>query len=214
MIDERDWQSAQQDRDAHKQGEPGRSKQRHECLKKCSIRMCASRHVDDICHRQSPLSILGRCGLWSEVTIRTWADDAGIPRWRIARRKGVREDLVHRPFGRKARLAIADLVNDAADAYDSRHHRRDGAVSKFDCGSCVKHDCSLRSLLVVVTVSQDLVTQFRPPVEVDEQQPRDDCRWQHDQAEHPDLRRQPHCCDPRGHHHEEGDESEHDRRDL
>ena len=68
--------------------------------------MSASRHVDDICHGQGPLSILGRYGLWSEVTVRTWADDAGIPRWRIARRKGVREDLVHRPFGRKARLAI------------------------------------------------------------------------------------------------------------
>jgi len=108
--------------------------------------MSASRHVDDICHGQGPLSILGRYGLWSEVTVRTWADDAGIPRWRIARRKGVREDLVHRPFGRKAPLAIADLVNDAADAYDSPHHRR--ATSKNPSAAAssadTEHDSSVR----------------------------------------------------------------------
>ncbi len=62
--------------------------------------------------------------------------------------------------------------------------------------------------------SQDSVTQFRPPVEVHDEQPSDDRRRQHHQTEHLDLRRQPHRCDPRGHHHEEADESEHDRRDL
>ena len=98
-----------------------------DCLRKCSIRMSASRHVDDICHGQSLSASLAGYGLWSEVTIRTWADDAGIPRWRIARRKRVREDLVQRPFGRKARVTIADLVNDAV-SYNGRHHRCDGGL--------------------------------------------------------------------------------------
>ena len=166
-----------------------------------------SRHGDDICLGQSPLSVVGGCGPSSEVTSGVWADDAGIPRWRMrsqeTRPRGPRPTPV-RPQG--ASLGIADLVNDAADSYDGRHHRRDGAVLKFDCGSLVKHDCSLRSILMVVTVSQDSVTQFRPPVEVDDQQPRDDCRGSSDQAEHPDLRRQPHRCAPRGDDDEEADE--------
>ena len=109
--------SDEEDRDAHKQGEPGRSKQRHECLKKVFAPLRAGRDtVDDICHRAESLSvILGRrTASGARPTRRTCGRTMpGIPRWRIARWKRVREDLVQRPLGGKAGVSIAGLVNDA-----------------------------------------------------------------------------------------------------
>jgi hypothetical protein len=81
-------------------------------------------------------------------------DDAGIPRRRIARGKRVREDLVERPLGVETGLSIDGFINDPVDSYNGRDHCCD-AVSIFDGGSCVEHDCSLCGLPVIVAVSRD-----------------------------------------------------------
>jgi hypothetical protein len=97
---------------------------------------------------QTLVSILGRRRGRSEAVSWMWPDDARIPRWRIARGKRVREDLVHRLLGGKTDLCIAGFINDPVDSYDGRDDGCD-AVAIFDCDACVEHDRSLRGLLLV-----------------------------------------------------------------
>ena len=105
-------------------------------MKECSLPVSGAGHVDDICHGQTLVSILGRRRGRSEAISRMWPNDPRIPRWRIARGKRVRENLVQRPLGGKTGLSIAGFINDPVDSYDGRDDGCD-AVAIFDCGSCV-----------------------------------------------------------------------------
>ena len=124
--DERDGQSDQENRDTHQQRDPGRPKQRHECLEECSLPTSGPGHVDDICHRADVVSHPRQASRRQRGVSRTVAET--IPGFHdggsLAGNESARTSSSARSAASRACRSL-DLVNDPVDSYDRRHDRRD-----------------------------------------------------------------------------------------